>query len=157
MIKVTDVAKAATGVSPTLISAYNTTRYRIFADENFDLKIGKTSTQLSRIYRKYSCLSALIITAWNPYSVLTSKNENKAAQDRLESKLRAGSVPFITAIGEDAEMKWPAESSVLALGLGLDVAMSLGVEFLQNAIVWSDRDTIPKLIMLQRLTDQSEP
>jgi hypothetical protein len=141
--------KTATNVTPALIAAYNATRYRVFADETFDLRIGQKSNQLSSLYQKHDCLSALLITAWNPYSAVTSEGDNRAAQDRLESKLLAGSVPFITAIGQDAKLKWPGEESVLALGLSLDAAKSLGIEFLQNAILWSDQDAIPKLVMLR--------
>jgi hypothetical protein len=141
--------KTATNVTPALIAAYNATRYRVFADETFDLRIGQKSNQLSSLYQKHDCLSALLITAWNPYSAVTSEGDNRAAQDRLESKLLAGSVPFITAIGQDAKLKWPGEESVLALGLSLDAAKNLGIKFRQNAIVWSDQDAIPKLIMLR--------
>jgi len=136
-------------VSSALIAAYNATRYRVFADETFELKIGQASAHLSNLYQKYGCLSALLITAWNPYSAAISKANNIAAQGRLECKLLAGPVPFITAIGQDAEMKWPGEESILALGFSLDVAKNLGVEFRQNAIVWSGQDAIPKLIMLR--------
>lgn len=139
----------ATSVLPTLIAAYTATCYRVFGQETFDLKIGQKSAKLSRLCQKYGCLSALIITAWNPYSAATSEVENMAAQGRLESTLLAGSVPFVAAIGDGAEMNWPGEASVLALGLSLDAAKSLGIEFRQNAIVWSDQDATPKLIMLQ--------
>ena len=138
-----------TQVSPALIAAYNATRYRVFADETFDLKIGQGSANLSNLYQKYGCLSALIITAWNPYSAATSKANNMAAQGRLELKLLAWPVTFIPATGQDAEMKWPGEESILALGFSLDVAKNLGVEFRQNAIVWSGQDAIPKLIMIR--------
>jgi hypothetical protein len=141
--------KTATNVAPALIAAYNTTRYRVFADETFDLIIGQPSTQLSTLYRKHDCLSALLITAWNPYSAATSEADNMVAQGRLASMLLAKSVPFVEAIGEDAEMKWPGEESILALGLSLDTAKFLGIEFLQNAIVWSDKDVTPKLVMLE--------
>jgi hypothetical protein len=140
---------ATSDVSPSLIAAYNATRYRVFTDEEFDLRIGQSSARLRDLYQNYGCLSAALITAWNPYSAATSEVDNVAAQGRLEGKLSAGSIPFIEAIGEDVEMKWPGEPSVLALGLNLDAAKSLGIEFLQNAIVWAGKNAAPQLVLLR--------
>jgi hypothetical protein len=136
-------------ISKSLIAAYNSTRYRIITDTPFNLKIGQRSRQLAKLYQKYNCLSAAVITAWNPQSMATSKNYNLAAQLRLEIQLSARSVPFITAIGEDPEMEWSGEESFLAFNLSLDATKDLGLEFLQNAVVWSGQDAIPQLVLLR--------
>ena len=54
-----------------------------------------------------------------------------------------------SGFGEDGEGLWPGEPSFLALGVSLDTAKSLGVEFHQNAIVWASEDATPQLILLR--------
>ena len=136
-------------LAPNLIAAYNATRYRIITDTSFNMRIGQRSPHLLKLYKKHDCLSAALITAWNPYSVVTSESDNTAAQLRLETVLSERSVPFISAIGEDPEMEWPAEESVLALNLNLNATKELGFEFLQNAVVWSGQDAVPQLVLLR--------
>lgn len=136
-------------LASNLIAAYNATRYRIFTDTSFNMRIGQRSSHLLKLYKKYNCLSATLITAWNPYSVITSESDNTTAQLRLETVLSERSVPFISAIGEDPEMEWSGEESVLALNLDLNTAKELGIEFQQNAVVWSGQDAIPQLVLLR--------
>lgn len=136
-------------VASNLIAAYNATQYRVITDSPFNLKIGERSRQLAELYQKYNCASSAIITAWNPQSVAASKGYNLAAQLKLETELSARSVPFITAFGEDPKMEWPGEESFLVLNLNLDTAKELGIEFQQNAVVWSGQDAIPQLVLLR--------
>ena len=139
----------SSSISKSLIAAYNATRYRVFTDIPFILRIGQRSPHLLQLYIKYNCLSATLITAWNPYSVITSESDNTTAQLRLETVLLERSIPSISAIGEDPELKWSGEESVLALNLNLNTAKELGIEFQQNAVVWSGQDAIPQLVLLR--------
>jgi hypothetical protein len=136
-------------ISPGTIAAYAATRYRVFRKEPFELKIGHASSPLQHLYEEYDCSSAAFITAWNAYSVAATDADNEAAQARLEGRLTAGSIPFISGIGEDAAGEWPGEPSVLALGIDLDAAKTIGIEFRQNAIVWVGEDAVPQLVMLR--------
>jgi len=52
-------------------------------------------------------------------------------------------------VGKDATGQWPAERSVLALGLDLETSKEIGRHFEQNAIVWSSSDAVPALILLR--------
>ena len=45
---------------------------------------------------------------------------------------------------------WPAEPSVLALGIALATARDLGIRFRQNAILFADDDAVPRLVWLPR-------
>jgi hypothetical protein len=137
-------------IPPEMIAAYRATNYRVLAPVPFVLNVGQPSEPLRRLYHEHECRSAAFITAWNPLSVRVSDACNAATQRRLEDLLNARSIPFIKGIGEDPAGLWPGEVSVLALGLSLDAAKSLGIDFKQNAIVWAGADAMPELILLPK-------
>jgi len=56
---------------------------------------------------------------------------------------------FLDGFGQDPAGKWTEEESFLVLGISLEAAKKLGNQFEQNAIVWSDSDAVPQLIMLR--------
>lgn len=43
----------------------------------------------------------------------------------------------------------PAEQSVLVLGLSLEADKTLGRRFERNAVVWTGRDGVPELVLLE--------
>ncbi len=140
---------SASAISPQLVAAYNSTNYRVLGQEPFDLRIGQASDPLLGLYEEYRCASAALITAWNPFSVAASNSDNAAAEARLERELVGRSIPFIKAIGEDTSGGWPSETGVLALGITMDVAKTIGNDFRQNAIVWIAEDGVSQLIILR--------
>jgi hypothetical protein len=131
------------------IAAYRATHYHVVDQIPFILKIGRPSKHLQCLYNEYNLHSAAFLTAWNLFSQPTSEANNQTAQERLEFDLSEKSIPVIAGVGEDPTGEWPREQSVLALGLALEAASSLGVQYQQNAIVWADRDTKPQLILLR--------
>ena len=131
------------------IAAYRATHYRVIDQIPFVLKIGRPSQHLQRLFREYDLHSAAFLTAWNPFSHPTSEADNRAAQARLENDIFQNSLPVIAGEGVDPTGEWPGEPSVLALGLSLEAASSLGVQYQQNAIVWADQDIKPQLILLR--------
>jgi hypothetical protein len=137
-------------IPPETIAAYRATNYRVLAPAPFVLNVGQPSEPLRRLYREHGCGSAAFITAWNPLSSEgVCDARNAATQQRLEDLLNANSIAFIKGIGEDAAGLWPGEVSALTLGLSLDAAKSVGIEFKQNAIVWAGADATPELILLR--------
>lgn len=44
---------------------------------------------------------------------------------------------------------WPTERSYFALGLALEPAKEIGIQFGQDAIVWVGADAVPQLILLR--------
>jgi hypothetical protein len=131
------------------IAAYRATHYRVIDQVPFVLKIGRPSKHLQRLYNEYNLHSAAFISAWNSFSQPTSEADNRTAQARLECDLSQKSIPVIAGVGEDPGGEWPGEPSVLALGLALEAARGLGVQYQQNAIVWVDQDANPQLVMLR--------
>jgi hypothetical protein len=132
-----------------LVTAYIDANYRVFDQTPFVLKVGKRNIDLMEVHRKYNCTSSTFITGCNPYSQVSSEAQNVHAQSSLALKLTEISIKVIEGFGEDRGGLWPGEPSFLALGVSLDTAKSLGVEFHQNAIVWASEDTTPQLILLR--------
>jgi hypothetical protein len=136
-------------ISPKLIAAYKSANYTIICDQPVVLNIGQPSRQLLKLHNQFRCTCSAFITAWNPYSKAVSEDENVAAQARLEAYLAERSFSFVTGKGEDSTGNWPGEPSVLVFGTSQDEAESIGIQFLQNAIVWNHDDAIPQLNLLR--------
>ena len=128
---------------------YRSTHFNVLEPARFTLRIGVPSQGLANLYREHDVSIAAFLTAWNPFSKPTTRQENDRAQRQLERQLHMVAVAVLPGVGEDASSEWPGEPSVLALGISRETAIRLGNEFRQNAIVWIGADRIPELILLQ--------
>jgi hypothetical protein len=136
-------------LAPDLINAYEVTNFHVKAEPAFTLNVGKVSEELKAIFKKNNLTSAAFITAWNPYSKSLSEEENQARNDQLKNELIIRSLKFIDGFGQDPLGQWSVEDSFLVFGIDLEASKKLGIQFEQNAIVWSDIDAVPKLILLR--------
>ena len=141
--------KSNTSLNQDLISAYEVTNFHVKAEPPFTLNIGKVSEELKALFKQNDVSNAAFITAWNPYSKSLSDEENQARNDQLKNELNIRSLKFIDGFGQDPAGQWSGEDSFLVLGIELEASKKLGIQFEQNAIVWSDIDAIPKLILLR--------
>ena len=132
-----------------LISAYEVTNFHVKADPAFTLNIGRLSEELKALFKQNNVTNAAFITAWNPYSKSLSDEENQSRNDKLKNELNIRSLRFMDGFGQDPLGQWSGEDSFLVLGIDLEASKTLGIQFEQNAIVWSDSDAIPKLILLR--------
>jgi len=117
---------------------YLDTTYSIFIeDKQYDIKIGKIlPPAIQGLINKES--SAVILTAWNPQSQLLSSSANTSRNNQLNSKLKKYTVYKATGQGNDPS--WPAEESYFILGLSIDEADKLAIEFEQYAYVWCENN-----------------
>ena len=129
--------------------AYGRTDFKVLEPRPFTLRIGSHSPELASLYGQMKISSAGYLTAWNPYSVSSSHDDNQRSQEALLKKLSLEGFTTLPAFGVDPSGDWPGEASVLVPGLDLERTKSLGAEFGQNAIVWIGDDVIPQLILLQ--------
>ena len=132
-----------------LISAYKATSFHVKAEPAFTLNIGKVSNELNALFKQNNISNASFITAWNPYSKSLSDEENQARNKELKNELNIRSLKFIDGFGQDPLGQWSGEDSFLVFGIGLEASKKLGNQFEQNAIVWSDKDAVPQLILLR--------
>jgi hypothetical protein len=137
-------------ISQELISAFLATDYRVRSDTGpFVLRIGQRSNELSDLFERTGLKSAAFITAENPFSVSVSDKDNHASHSRLCEDLARLSLQFFEGEGQGDDETWPAEKSVLILGIERDDAGSLGTKYGQNAIVWIGAEAVPELILLR--------
>ncbi len=81
---------------------------------------------------EWNVLNYVVITAWNPYSNLRSKQDNCITNQELEKHLQyANYVPVVVG---DSTFNWYEES--FAVEISIDDAISLANEFQQNAIYY---------------------
>lgn len=132
-----------------LIGKYLATQYQVWIDTSaVTLQIGCQSAPLVALLRATDNRSAVYVTACNPASKLASPEENQSAMVRLYEKLTRYSNHIYRGAGIDPAGEWPAEESLLSLGIDLPLARRIGSEFGQNAIIWIDSAAIPHLVLL---------
>jgi hypothetical protein len=132
-----------------LISAYEATNFHVKAEPSFTLNVDKVSKELRSLFKKNKATNAAFITAWNPYGKSLSDGENQSRNEQLKNELIIRSLKFIDGFGQDPLGQWSGEDSFLILGIDLEASKALGDYFKQNAIIWSDIDAVPKLILLR--------
>ena len=124
-------------ISPELIRAYREAHY-IVLDEGKEirLQVDTINLELARLMSNKNAHTASVLTAYNPYSEVKTKQDNELAQMQLRQRLQEKGIAMLDAIGRDAKEQWESEPSVLALDLTLKQAETLADEFGQNAFIW---------------------
>ena len=138
-----------TTIDAATIQAYRETEYRVHGDEPFTLRIGEASPALEAMHKRHRVDSSAYITAYNPYSQTLDATVNAQRHAELGRELRQRSLVAIEGLGQHPSNRWPGEVSYLILGLTLEAAKVLGARHEQNAIVWSDADAAPQVILLR--------
>ena len=124
-------------IPPQLIKAYRQASYVVFGGEGeVVLKVGKVSPELVTILKKNNVNCAAFLTAYNPHSQQLERTANQLSQAKLLEELQSQHIDYLLGEGRDDSGEWLAESSVLALGIGLQNAEMLAQQFKQNAFVW---------------------
>jgi hypothetical protein len=123
-------------VRAALWDAYRRTTYVTYTDQG-DIRInpGRRSAALDGLLNERRIHEWAYVTAYNPASRQLPAEDNVRRQQELVDAVRERGLPFLEGegIGEDAG--WPAEPSILILGIGSDDARALGRQFGQLAIV----------------------
>jgi hypothetical protein len=139
-------------ISPELIRAYREAHY-IVLDEGTEipLQVGTVNLELARLMSNKNARTASVLTAYNPYSEVKTKQYNELAQMQLRQRLKEMGIATLDAIGRDAKERWEPEPSVLALDLTLKQAENLADEFAQNAFIWIPKqDSVIELCLRYR-------
>ncbi|WP_240142546.1 DUF3293 domain-containing protein [Nitrosomonas oligotropha] len=137
-------------ISSSLIANYTHADYRIgTAADCITLKIDQYSEPLAQFLATLNQSCAAIISAYNPCSQSVSGEENIAAHEALRHFLAGHAYQGIESVHTDPAGVWPAEKSFFIPGIDMHSAKSLGQQFSQNAIVWIERDAIPRLVLLR--------
>lgn len=140
----------SSAISDQLIANYTHADYRIGAAADcITLKIDQYSEPLAQFLATLNQSCAAIISAYNPCSQLVNDEENIAAHEALRHFLAGHAYQGIESVHTDPSGVWPAEKSFFIPGIDIHSAKSFGQQFSQNAIVWIERDAIPRLVLLR--------
>jgi hypothetical protein len=130
-----------------LEAAYRATDYVIEAPGGaFVLQVDEPSDELAALQRARGVRESAFISAWNPRSETTDAATNAAAHQRLLEALRAAGYETLEGWGRNPAGAWPAERSVLVLGLDEEHARRLAAAFEQNALLHVGADATPRLV-----------
>lgn len=129
----------------SLFANYAATTFYADVPNRLAIRIGQTNTDLDALLRRHAAQSWAFITAFNPGSRLLPAEENARRQADLEAEVApAFRFFFGEGIGDCGD--WPAERSLLILGIGRSTAVELGRRHGQAAIVAGVMGGIPELI-----------
>lgn len=133
-------------IAPALVAAYRATRYRVFlGDEAVTLRLHGPDEQTAALLADHDAVQAVLLTAWNPLSQPTPV----LANERRQRELTAESSRRWTVLegeGRSLDGRWPAEPSLLILGIDLLAARTLANRFQQLAFVLIDQRGMAHLI-----------
>lgn len=133
-------------ITPELIAAYKSTHFEVHTNEaTITLEVDKPNPTFDRLLEVNEADSAVIITAWNPWSKAQSREENNEKQLRLEEQLRKAGFTLIQAAGVDPSRKWESEQSCCALGMKELEGICWGKRHLQNAVIFHQAGKPSKL------------
>ena len=138
-------------LSAELIRAYEQALYVVFPGVEF--RLGRRSAALDAVLEAHHARTAAFVTAANPRGERRGEEENRAALAALE---RALGYPYLRGEGRDprgadAAEAWPAEPSLLVLGIARGEAEALGRALGQNALVYIEKGRAPELVLLRKL------
>jgi len=134
-------------ISIELDAAYRRTIYEVLLDDSrLVLRIDERNPQLLALQRGRQVEDSTFLSAWNPRSVVRTLEQNHEAHQRLLQCLSELELASWPGWGRDPDGIWPAEQSLLVMGLDLPGARALGAAFSQNAVVHSGPDAVPRLV-----------
>ena len=142
-----------TALSPELIQAFLETHYRVHQHgpdaPPLTLRVGHASTGLVALHHAHGVDRSAFLTAYNPFAKQVKAEANLKRQEDLRQELSSRSLIFLPGEGQHPTNCWPAEPSVLVLGLSLEAAKVMGRKYEQAAIVWIGSTGVPELVLLQ--------
>ncbi len=131
-----------------LLDAYRRTAF--VADTpngRLSLRIGQRSADPDDLLTAHGVKTWAYVTAFNPGSIVLAHEENTARQRELERVVAAQGLAAYSGEGVGDDSRWPAESSLLVLGIGRSDAVQLGRRFGQLAIVYGELGEEAELIV----------
>lgn len=131
-----------------LIAAYLAADYVVFGEPELVLRVGEASEALDALLEAEGTNTAAFVTAANPHGRPAGRTENVLATTALLEAQREAGYACLAGEGRDPQGEWPAEPSVLVLGVTRAEAEVLGRSYEQNAIVFVERGKAPELVLL---------
>lgn len=134
-------------IEPELRQAFEETHYQVHHEPPFTLHIGQNCPELDALLKTSGLDTAAFITAWNPRAQPLDEHENRTRQRQLTDEIKRRSLRRIEGMGQHPSNNWPGEESMLILGLQLEAARALCVQFRQLACVVYRRGEAAQLLV----------
>lgn len=131
-----------------LVAAYKRALYVVYGAPDLVIRVGEPNAGLDALLEADGVDTAAYLTAANPGGELQEETANELACAALHQALADAGHPCYLGEGRDPRGEWPAEPSVLALGISRHEAMVLGRSYEQNAIVFVEKGRAPELVLL---------
>ena len=133
---------------PELLAAYRNALYVVFGAPELVIRIGEPNEVVDALMDEEGADTAAYLTAANPGGELQGKRANELSCAALHQALADAGYACYLGESRDAEGDWPAEPSVLAVGISRREAEVIGRSYEQNAIVFIERGRAPELVVL---------
>jgi len=122
-----------------LEAAYFATSYFVDAPGGrFGIRVGALSPQADALALEDRASTWAYVSAYNPGSIRASAEDNRRQACRLEQTVMSLGLRFLGGEGQGDDGAWPAEPSLLVLGVRLEDAVALARRFGQAAFVFGE-------------------
>lgn len=137
---------AVTDAKAALTERYRAAHYIVqWGARQFTMRVDVRSDALADCQRAQGVQRSAFVSAWNPRSEQQPAAVNAAAHAQLLAMLKGEGHRWLPAWGQDPAGQWPAEQSLLVLGIAADAAIRIGRAFDQNAILLVGEEAVPRL------------
>lgn len=135
-------------IDPGLLAAYLGAEYVVFGEPDIVLRVGERSAALEALLEETGADTAAFVTAANPGGILADAGGNALSTEALYRAQEQAGYTCLAGEGRDPQDEWPAEPSVLVLGISRGEAEILGRSYEQSAIVFVEKGRPPELLLL---------
>lgn len=143
--------------SPALVAAYRDTDYSISSGE-ISLTVDGPVPSIDEWLRAHQARAAVIITAFNPFSVQTPEPENHRRQESLRAFIGVAGLRYFAAMGTARSGDWPGEPSLCVLDPTAAQVDDWLLKFEQYAVVHAAASVGCRLVwhpaIRERMTDE---
>ena len=131
-----------------LEQSYRLAHYVVFGAPDLVIRIGEANEELDAILDEEGAETAAYLTAANPNGMLHDEGWNRLSVAALHQVLADAGYTCYSGEGRDPSGAWPAEPSILAVGISRHEAEVIGRSYEQNALVFIGKGKPPELVDL---------
>ena len=135
-----------------LVSAYRKTCYHAPQTPvgRIECLVDTPNPALDALLAESGASSAGFITADNPFGLVLPASKNRNRHLELTELVQLNGWTHYPGLGGDADQAdWPAEQSLLVIGISRHELTGLGLYFQQNAVVYAERGRAGELLLLR--------
>lgn len=122
----------------------------VYVCHNYRLRPGLVNAPWEEYLALRGINSYTFLTAYNPFSEIgLAIHENLARSQVLRSVVKEQGLVAMPAAGVDPSGDWPEEVGLMLLDVPLELSLSLGIQFEQNAVFHGSRGQAGRVLWCQ--------